>query len=242
MRYVDGLVLRTRPTASVDAGARPPSSRVAVHDDGHHSRRQIDAARALRVRPAGRLHGPAAGQRWQRQWELSKTREMPGYDELVAGCPPACRSRPRARWCTATSGWTTRWSRLGDPAKIAAVVDWEMSTLGDPLADLGLTLVVLDRPADRGSRTSTSAPRSRRCPASTPAAVRRPVRRADRPATSPGSATTSRSAASSSRSCWRASTPGTCRARPWVRASTERARRCRADRPGASDAGFGGQV
>jgi len=30
--------------------------------------------------------------------------------------------------------------RLGEAPSIAAVVDWEMSTLGDPLADLGLTL------------------------------------------------------------------------------------------------------
>src|SRR6185369_10290575 len=28
-----------------------------------------------------------------------------------------------------------------DPSRIAAVLDWEMSTLGDPLADLGLLLV-----------------------------------------------------------------------------------------------------
>jgi aminoglycoside phosphotransferase (APT) family kinase protein len=28
-----------------------------------------------------------------------------------------------------------------DPGRIAAVLDWEMSTLGDPLADLGLLLV-----------------------------------------------------------------------------------------------------
>ncbi len=28
-----------------------------------------------------------------------------------------------------------------DPTRVAAVLDWEMSTLGDPLADLGLLLV-----------------------------------------------------------------------------------------------------
>jgi aminoglycoside phosphotransferase (APT) family kinase protein len=28
-----------------------------------------------------------------------------------------------------------------DPARVAAVLDWEMSTLGDPLADVGLLLV-----------------------------------------------------------------------------------------------------
>jgi aminoglycoside phosphotransferase (APT) family kinase protein len=39
---------------------------------------------------------------------------------------------------------------LGEPAAIAAVVDWEMSTLGDPLADLGLTLSYWADPADHG--------------------------------------------------------------------------------------------
>jgi aminoglycoside phosphotransferase (APT) family kinase protein len=39
----------------------------------------------------------------------------------------------------------------GGPEKqpaVAAVVDWEMSTLGDPLADLGLTLVYWADPED----------------------------------------------------------------------------------------------
>ena len=29
----------------------------------------------------------------------------------------------------------------GDPTRITAVLDWEMSTLGDPLTDLGLLLM-----------------------------------------------------------------------------------------------------
>jgi aminoglycoside phosphotransferase (APT) family kinase protein len=41
---------------------------------------------------------------------------------------------------------------LGGPPKIAAVLDWEMSTLGDPLADLGLALVYW---ADAGDDEST---------------------------------------------------------------------------------------
>ena len=49
-----------------------------------------------------------------------------------------------------TSAWTTRWSRSATPARIAAVVDWEMSTLGDPLADLGLTLSYWADSEDRG--------------------------------------------------------------------------------------------
>ena len=37
----------------------------------------------------------------------------------------------------------------GAVPRIAAVVDWEMSTLGDPLADLGLTLIYWADPDDQ---------------------------------------------------------------------------------------------
>ena len=46
-----------------------------------------------------------------------------------------------------------------DPAVVLAVVDWEMATLGDPLADLGLHLVYSDpafAPVLAGSAASTS--------------------------------------------------------------------------------------
>ena len=34
------------------------------------------------------------------------------------------------------------------PPRVAAVLDWELSTLGDPLADLGMTLMYWSDPAD----------------------------------------------------------------------------------------------
>ena len=58
-------------------------------------------------RPDGYLARQLA--RWQRQWELSATRDLPGYDTWSGGWPPGCRPAPRAPWCTGTSGWTTRW-------------------------------------------------------------------------------------------------------------------------------------
>src|SRR4029077_13632619 len=86
--------------------------------------------------------------RWQRQWDLSVTREMPGYAELVsrlAAGPPA-EDGPRAGGAAGTlfHGDFRIDNMLIRPApepQIAAVVDWEMSTLGDPLAALGLPLV-----------------------------------------------------------------------------------------------------
>ena len=147
MRYVDGLVLRTMQDGELlsPAQAAELSDLLAQMLATIHG---VDLA-AAGLDTFGRPEGYLARQlsRWQRQWELSNTREMPGYDELVArltaGLPDS--AGPRARSCTVTSGWTTRWSGSTTPATIAAVVDWEMSTLGDPLADLGPHAVVLGR-------------------------------------------------------------------------------------------------
>src|SRR5262249_46922947 len=38
-----------------------------------------------------------------------------------------------------------------DPGRVVAVFDWEMATLGDPLADLGYTLIYWTEPGDPSS-------------------------------------------------------------------------------------------
>ena len=59
----------------------------------------------------------------------------------------------------ATTAWTTRWSTTnGD---VVAVLDWEICTLGDPLADLGLLHVYWNGPNDVAgawSGTATTTP------------------------------------------------------------------------------------
>jgi aminoglycoside phosphotransferase (APT) family kinase protein len=96
--------------------------------------------------------------RWQRQWDLSVTREMPGYAELVRrlaeglpaeGGPVTLRAGGSAG--TLVHGDFRIDNMLIRPEPepvIAAVVDWEMSTLGDPLADLGLSLVYWIEPGE----------------------------------------------------------------------------------------------
>jgi aminoglycoside phosphotransferase (APT) family kinase protein len=74
--------------------------------------------------------------RWSGQWEASKTRELPAIEEvarrLAAGIPP--------QQGTVIAHGDYRFGNcLTDTAtgRIAAVLDWELCTLGDPLADLG---------------------------------------------------------------------------------------------------------
>jgi len=142
MRHVDGLVLRTMQDGellSVEQAAEL-SELLAQMMAAIHG---VDLA-AAGLTDFGRPEGYLARQlsRWQRQWELSNTREMPGYADLVARLTAGLPDQATAEGTLVHGDFRldNTLVRLTTPARIAAVVDWEMSTLGDPLADLGLTL------------------------------------------------------------------------------------------------------
>lgn len=97
-------------------------------------------------RPEGYLERQLA--RWIKQWDASKTRELPGIEELRRRL---AASMPESGPATIVHGDF----RLGNmaldaanPGKVTAIFDWEMSTLGDPLADLGYTLMYWGEPGD----------------------------------------------------------------------------------------------
>jgi len=140
MRFVDGLVLRTMQDGeilSADQAAELSDLLASMMATIHG----IDYT-AVGLADFGRPDGYLARQlsRWQRQWELSNTREMPGYAELVARLAAGLPESAEGTLVHGDFRLDNTLVRLTAPASIAAVVDWEMSTLGDPLADLGLTL------------------------------------------------------------------------------------------------------
>jgi aminoglycoside phosphotransferase (APT) family kinase protein len=106
--------------------------------------------RAVGLEGFGRPEGYLARQvrRWSEQWERSKASDVPLVSELIRRLNAALPETPEA---TLVHGdW-----RLGnlaldpaDPGRLAAIFDWEMATLGDPLADLGYTLVYWGEPGD----------------------------------------------------------------------------------------------
>jgi aminoglycoside phosphotransferase (APT) family kinase protein len=142
MKYVDGVVLRTRqdgeqlsPEQAAELSELLVQMMAAIHG--------VDIE-AVGLADFGRPQGYLSRQlsRWQRQWELSNTREMPGYAELVARLAAGLPDPAKAGGTLVHGDFRldNTLVQLTMPARIAAVVDWEMSTLGDPLADLGLTL------------------------------------------------------------------------------------------------------
>jgi len=89
-------------------------------------------------RPEGFLARNVA--RWGKQWQANKTRELPAIDELARRIEAALpESGPPA---IVHGDYRLENTMLAPHAPhIVAVLDWEMSTLGDPLTDLGLFLV-----------------------------------------------------------------------------------------------------
>lgn len=77
--------------------------------------------------------------RWQGQWEKSKTRELPELEQLGQRLHAAI---PEQHETTLVHGdfHLSNVITSDDDGHVRAVIDWELCTLGDPLADIGALL------------------------------------------------------------------------------------------------------
>jgi aminoglycoside phosphotransferase (APT) family kinase protein len=90
-------------------------------------------------RPAGFLARQVA--RWQKQWDASKQQEIPAIDEVLRRLAASIPAESGASIVHGDYSFNnTMWSRE-DPTRMVGVLDWEMSTLGDPLTDLGMVVM-----------------------------------------------------------------------------------------------------
>ena len=93
--------------------------------------------------------------RWHRQFEASRTRDLPIMEEVHA---QLCDLVPVQGPAAIVHGdYRLDNCMLGDSGEVVAVLDWELCTLGDPLADLGLLLVYWTDPGEPGALSVTPA-------------------------------------------------------------------------------------
>lgn len=137
MTFVDGSVLRTRAdnAALPEGGARELSFRLVDTLATLHSLPVERVGLSTFGRPDGYLQRQLA--RWQRQLDASRSRDLPEIDEL-AGL--LARRMPEKSDAALLHGDFRLDNVVVDPGavRIDAVLDWEMATVGDPLADLAL--------------------------------------------------------------------------------------------------------
>ncbi len=91
--------------------------------------------------------------RWTRQWADSRTRDLAAIDEVAE---LLAASIPEQQSVSIAHGDYRLGNCLTDLEnnRIAAVLDWELCTLGDPLADLGYLGVYWADPEGNGQRSN----------------------------------------------------------------------------------------
>ncbi|MDJ0463383.1 phosphotransferase family protein [Streptomyces sp. H27-C3] len=144
MEFVEGVPYRTAEELAVLGAER---TRGAVLDlvDTLVTLHSVDPT-AVGLGDFGRPEGFLGRQlrRWGKQLDASRNRDLPGIDELHAALG---RSLPASPAPTVVHGDYRLDNVLIAPTgtdgsdRITAVLDWEMSTLGDPLTDLGLLVM-----------------------------------------------------------------------------------------------------
>jgi len=90
-------------------------------------------------RPDGYLERQV--RRWSEQWGRSTTGELPEIDELIRRLRAALPPSPAPTIVHGDYRLGNMALDPADPGRVVAIFDWEMATLGDPLADLGYTLI-----------------------------------------------------------------------------------------------------
>lgn len=162
MAFVDGVIARTADEA--EQGLGPPARRhagfalvetlAAIHG--------IDPD-AVGLGDLGRRHGYAARQlrRWYGQYQSSRSNggpDIPDLDtthELLTGKIPE-QSAP----AIVHGDYRIDNTVLDAGGQVVAVLDWELCTLGDPLADLAQFLVTWTEPGETSplGQAATTAP------------------------------------------------------------------------------------
>jgi aminoglycoside phosphotransferase (APT) family kinase protein len=142
MERVYGVIARDRlPDGYAPAERRPAltDALVDVLADLH----DVDPA-AVGLAGFGRPDGYLDRQlrRWAGEWQALRTGDdLPGVDALAAELVAKVPREPSGPVVHGDYRLDNVVLHPTDPTRVAAVLDWEMSTLGDPLADLGLLLV-----------------------------------------------------------------------------------------------------
>lgn len=154
MAFVEGDVLH-------DAGAARRLGEDQRFDIGMHA---VDVlARLHNLEPdtvglgdLGRREAYLARQlkRWKRQWEASKTHEIPEMEETARILEDRM---PDQIGSAIVHGDYRLGNMIVGAGRVRAVLDWELCTLGDPLADVGYLLNSWIAPGEADEEATTAA-------------------------------------------------------------------------------------
>jgi aminoglycoside phosphotransferase (APT) family kinase protein len=107
-------------------------------------------------KPSGYL--PRQLRRFTGLWEHNKTREVPMVETVAAWLADHMPESPDTTIVHGDYRLGNTMFATGAPARLAAIFDWELSTIGDPLADVGYLTATYAQPDDGPGQVGTLSP------------------------------------------------------------------------------------
>ncbi|HTF66199.1 MAG TPA: phosphotransferase family protein [Edaphobacter sp.] len=134
-----GIILRETDSRPYDAAFTARVSEAFI--DGLIALHAIDIepyGLSALGKPEGFLDRQVRG--WTERWRRAETENIAEMERVIAWLAASIPESGRATIVHNDYKLDNIMLNAEDPGKIEAVLDWEMTTVGDPLADLGLTL------------------------------------------------------------------------------------------------------
>jgi aminoglycoside phosphotransferase (APT) family kinase protein len=147
MQVVDGAVIREREPMSYSEADRHRIGLEMI--DALAELHTADFA-AIGLGDLGRPEGYTARQveRWSKQWEFMKTRELEDVEAVRAWLEEHCPAEYPHAIVHGDYKLDNVVFSHEPPARLLAILDWEMATLGDPLADVGYLMNFWPEPGE----------------------------------------------------------------------------------------------
>jgi aminoglycoside phosphotransferase (APT) family kinase protein len=160
MARVPGLVIRDRLPAGFASGHAERLALGYALTDCLAELHAVDPA-AVGLAGFGRPNGFVERQirRWRAQWEASADVPVPAVDALAGQLSAHLPPSPAASIAHGDYRLDNCIVDESDPGRVAAVLDWELSALGDPLTDLGMFLFYWESGPSVAPTLVTSIPR-----------------------------------------------------------------------------------
>jgi aminoglycoside phosphotransferase (APT) family kinase protein len=152
MKLIEGNVITSKIPDALDN----PAQRATIADE------LIDALVELHAvdwtviglegfgKPTGYLERQL--RRFTGLWEHNRTRDLPVVEEVGAWLAANLPDSPPATVVHGDFRLGNTMFATGAPARLVAILDWEMATIGDPLADVGYMMIHWTQPGDQIGR------------------------------------------------------------------------------------------
>jgi aminoglycoside phosphotransferase (APT) family kinase protein len=159
--YVMALIEGDVITSEIPAALDNPEQRGRIADELIDALVELHAVDWTTIglegfgKPTGYLERQL--RRFNGLWEVNRTRELPEVEEVGSWLATNLPASPPATVVHGDYRLGNTMFAHGARARLIGILDWEMATIGDPLADVGYMMIHWTRPGDEIGRFNLQA-------------------------------------------------------------------------------------